>query len=423
VGISDQIHCQEWCDTYPGCNLASYEHYRGICTLWLAPSRPTPPCSGGNGVLSYWKLAPAVSATIPGFELLGNGACSGTVFLRSSNGAQGAGNVGISDQIHCQEWCDTYPGCNLASYEHYRGICTLWLAPSRPTPPCSGGNGVLSYWKLAPAVPATIPGFELLGNGACGEKESPGTVVLRSSNGALGAGNVGIKDQIHCQKWCGTHPSCTLAAYEHYRGICTLRQAPSRPSLPCSGGNGILSYWKLMSTTSTTTLIPATSTTTFIPVTSVTTVASSTTTSVRQQRKRSHSQCPPYFGHNASLTQAGYASVACRCCTPEMEKFLRRVVANQGFVTCSEGGLQGFLLWFDCADHGKTYDDLLRELAQSANGQCAWLSKSQTLCRDMTGCGVFPDVHRRRRCGSGQAESFVSWNMATPNEDGDSGDG
>lgn len=117
--------------------------------------------------------------------------------------------------------------------------------------------------------------------------------------------------------------------------------------------------------------------------------------------------CLPVSGANASLTQHGYESVACTCCTPEMELFVRRVVQHEGFVVCHEGGLQGFLLFFDCVDKGRTYHELVQELRMADRGDCAYLGTSGHCPIMPPSCGNYPNVHRRRRCYSGQPESMV----------------
>jgi len=90
-----------------------------------------------------------------------------------------------------------------------------------------------------------------------------------------------------------------------------------------------------------------------------------------------------------------------------MEAFVRRVVQHEGFVVCHEGGLQGFILFFDCIDKGKTYDELLQEIRQADRGDCAYLGTSGHCPIMPPTCGNYPNVHRRRRCFSGQPESMM----------------
>jgi len=105
-----------------------------------------------------------------------------------------------------------------------------------------------------------------------------------------------------------------------------------------------------------------------------------------------------------------------------METFMRRTIAEEGFQICAEGGLQGLLWWYDCKDDGKTYEGLKQDIAKAAAGSCAWLTASQH-CPDMTGCGAFPDVHRRRRCGAGQPSLMSQFKPRVASLPNDKGNG
>jgi hypothetical protein len=119
--------------------------------------------------------------------------------------------------------------------------------------------------------------------------------------------------------------------------------------------------------------------------------------------------CPPVpagslAGDTAPMTEAGYAGVAKRCCHGEMEKYVRREIDNQGLSVCDEGGLQGFLHWFDCTDDNQSYQKLKEGIVMARSGLpplCPWLGTAGEPCPPKGhNCPVVevaePAAHRRR---------------------------
>jgi hypothetical protein len=121
--------------------------------------------------------------------------------------------------------------------------------------------------------------------------------------------------------------------------------------------------------------------------------------------------CPVEFpefslsGGSAQLNEEGYTKVAQRCCRFEMEQFVRRVIDQQFFFVCDEGGLVGLLHWYDCVNDDQTYERLTQEIAFAQSGApCPWLGKKGSDCPPRgpnckSADGPEPDgpaAHRRR---------------------------
>jgi hypothetical protein len=110
-------------------------------------------------------------------------------------------------------------------------------------------------------------------------------------------------------------------------------------------------------------------------------------------------------GDVAPLSQAGYASVASRCCQHDMAKFIRRAIADLGFFVCDEGSFQGFLHWFDCQDDDQNFAKLTEGLVIARSGlppMCPWLGSVGETCPPKGhNCPVVevpePTAHRRRQ--------------------------
>jgi hypothetical protein len=109
-------------------------------------------------------------------------------------------------------------------------------------------------------------------------------------------------------------------------------------------------------------------------------------------------------GDTAPMTEAGYAGVAKRCDHVEMEKYVRREIDNQTLSVCDEGGLQGFLHWFDCTDDDQSYQKLKEGIMMARSGLpplCPWLGTAGEPCPPKGhNCPVVeeaePAAHRRR---------------------------
>jgi hypothetical protein len=76
-------------------------------------------------------------------------------------------------------------------------------------------------------------------------------------------------------------------------------------------------------------------------------------------------------GETARLSEEGYRAVAARSNTTEMAHFVRRVIKDMGMHVVDDGGLKGFVPYFDCTKGAKAYADLRQELAQDN----AWIKK------------------------------------------------
>lgn len=113
-------------------------------------------------------------------------------------------------------------------------------------------------------------------------------------------------------------------------------------------------------------------------------------------------------GSSAPLSQAGYVAVAKICCHVEMEQFVLREIDRQGLYICNEGGLQGFLHWYDCSNDGptQTYAKMQQEIRDATGiagslSPCPWLGKRGEPCPRLgQNCpwveGSEPAAHRRR---------------------------
>jgi len=121
-------------------------------------------------------------------------------------------------------------------------------------------------------------------------------------------------------------------------------------------------------------------------------------------------KCPATFpadslpGDIAPLSAAGYTGVALRCCQSDMEKFILREIARQGFAVCDQGAFKGFLHWFDCKTDKQTYEQLEEGLVIARSGlppMCPWLGDAGQACPPKGhNCPVVevaePAAHRRR---------------------------
>merc|ERR1719326_1062949 len=121
-------------------------------------------------------------------------------------------------------------------------------------------------------------------------------------------------------------------------------------------------------------------------------------------------RCPATFpadsqaGSDAPLTSAGYTAVALRCCQKDMDAFVRREIARQGFKVCDEGSFYGFLHWFDCTNDKQTYAQLKEGIVIARSGlppMCPWLGSVGQACPPKGhNCPVVevpePAAHRRR---------------------------
>jgi len=109
-------------------------------------------------------------------------------------------------------------------------------------------------------------------------------------------------------------------------------------------------------------------------------------------------------GSIAPLDGPGYTAVALGCCHTEIEEFVRREIARQGFQVCDEGDLQGFLKWYDCPDEKQTYESLVEGIKMARSGLpplCPWIGSIDEACPPRGhNCPVVelpePAAHRRR---------------------------
>jgi hypothetical protein len=116
-----------------------------------------------------------------------------------------------------------------------------------------------------------------------------------------------------------------------------------------------------------------------------------------------------YTGNDAPLTEEGYAILADCDCGVEMERYIRRVIIDEGLELCLESGLQGMVPWFTCEHSPQSLAVLRTDLHNVQSGilspNCPWVATVNT-CRaeDDLPAGCFashppdPTAHRRRAC-------------------------
>lgn len=97
---------------------------------------------------------------------------------------------------------------------------------------------------------------------------------------------------------------------------------------------------------------------------------------------------PRVTGKSATLDEAGYDAVVDLCCMTEMEAFIVRFAAGQGFHVCSGNHLTGFAVWFDCKDDLQPFAKFQRELIGIATSNCPWLKNPVTdlNCKSLDRC-------------------------------------
>lgn len=114
----------------------------------------------------------------------------------------------------------------------------------------------------------------------------------------------------------------------------------------------------------------------------------------------------PASGAAASLDEEGYQIVASQCCHHEMAEYIRRVVHNDGFQVCNEGGLQGTVPFYTCQKGPRTYAALVADILRNSASKCPWVGRAGVDCPMMNeDCPQFPFTEPED-CGCTRGDSF-----------------
>jgi hypothetical protein len=116
-----------------------------------------------------------------------------------------------------------------------------------------------------------------------------------------------------------------------------------------------------------------------------------------------------YTGDDAPLTEEGYAILADCDCGYEMDRYIRRVIIDEGLELCLESGLQGMVPWFTCEHSPQSLAVMRTDLHNVQNGilspECPWVAAVNTCPAEADlpeGCFALrapnPAAHRRRTC-------------------------
>lgn len=112
-------------------------------------------------------------------------------------------------------------------------------------------------------------------------------------------------------------------------------------------------------------------------------------------------------GANAGLDEEGYSTVAQICCPLEMSVYATRVITHFGYKICNEGSLQGLVAWYYCANQSRSLAELVEEINDAEDGDCAWIGTESDCPVMSANCPHFPDNsgHRRRECTKRHVET------------------
>merc|ERR1719502_831025 len=80
------------------------------------------------------------------------------------------------------------------------------------------------------------------------------------------------------------------------------------------------------------------------------------------------------------MNSEGFEEVVDSCCFDDMKDFVRRLVGEEGYKICDEGGLNGFVPFFSCSNKTSLLE-MKMQMKSGTEGACPWLAFMDGECR------------------------------------------